>query len=198
MFYHIDGTVCEIEPSYTVIDCNGVGYCLFVTTNTLSYLHKGERVKLFVAESIGEANYDLYGFYSKAEKNCFEMLISVSGIGPKAAISILSYNTPESLAAAVINNDDKALSAAPGIGKKTALRVILELKDKIGSYYSDSDVSIPASASQMNKSTSANDAFAALNILGYNNSEISKALAGEDISGLSTEQIIKKALKNLG
>ena len=198
MFYHLNGTVCELEPNYTVIDCGGVGYFLNVTANTLSHLHKDEKVKLYVAESIGETNFDLFGFYSKAEKKCFEMLTSVSGIGPKAAMSILSYNTPESLAAAVISNDDKALSAAPGIGKKTALRVILELKDKIGSSFADS-ADIPAVAvSVKTGNTSANDAAAALNILGYSSSEVSKALAGIDLTGLSTEQIIKKALKNLG
>lgn len=198
MLYHIDGTVCELEPNFTVIDCDGIGFCLYVTANTLSYLHIGEKAKLFVAESIGETNFDLYGFYTKAEKKCFEMLTSVSGIGPKAAMSILSYNSPESLAAAVINNDEKALSAAPGIGKKTALRVILELKDKIGKNFADSSVIAPVSLASDKKNSETNDAYAALNILGYSNSEAAKALAGIDLSGLSTEQIIKRALKNLG
>ena len=109
-----------------------MGFALNVTTNTLSRLKPGERAKLFVSESIGETNFDLFGFCDKSEKRCFEMLIGVSGIGPKAALSILSYNSPESLALAILNDDVKALTVAPGIGKKIAQRVILELKDKIG------------------------------------------------------------------
>lgn len=195
MFYHIEGTVSEVAPNFVVIDCGGVGYGLNITVNTLSQIHTGERTKLYVAESITENSFDLFGFSTKSEKKCFDMLISVSGIGPKAAISILSYNTPEALAAAVINNNDKALTVAPGIGKKTALRVILELKDKLGKDLSDT-VSIPQFSTSSADKSKANDAYTALNVLGYNNSEIAKALSGVDISQMSTEQIIKTALKN--
>ena len=98
MFYHIDGVVSELEPGLAVIDCGGVGYALSVTANTLSGLRLGQRAKLYVSESIGENNFDLFGFLDKNERRCFEMLTSVSGIGPKAAMSILSHNTPEGLA----------------------------------------------------------------------------------------------------
>ena len=131
MFYHIEGTVTELEPNLVVLDCGGVGYALNATMNTVSYIHMGDKVKLYVAEAIGENNFDLYGFYTKGEKRCFELLVSVSGIGPKAALSILSYSTPETLALAIMNDDVKALTVAPGVGKKIAQRVILELKDKM-------------------------------------------------------------------
>lgn len=195
MFYHIEGIVAEIAPNFTVIDCSGVGYGISITAGTASALHIGEKFKLYISESIGDNNFDLYGFLSKTEKKCFDMLVTVSGIGPKAALSILSYNTPDGLASAIINNDEKALTVAPGIGKKTALRVILELKDKMGkNFSSSSEVSMDTSAKN---NAGTGDAFAALNILGYSNSEISKALSGVDLTGKTTEQIIKAALKNM-
>ena len=89
MFYHIEGTVTELEPGLIVLDCGGVGYALNATLNTVGCIHMGDKVKLYVAESIGENNFDLFGFYTKSEKRCFDMLVSVSGIGPKAALSIL-------------------------------------------------------------------------------------------------------------
>ena len=116
MFYHLEGTVAEFGQNLVVLDCGGIGFALNATTNTLSQLRAGEKTKLFVAESIGENNFDIYGFADKSEKSCFEMLVSVSGIGPKAALSILSYNTPAELALAILNNDVKALTVAPGIG----------------------------------------------------------------------------------
>ena len=119
MFYHIEGTVTELEPNLVVLDCGGVGYALNATMNTVSYIHMGDKVKLYVAEAIGENNFDLYGFYTKGEKRCFELLVSVSGIGPKAALSILSYSTPETLALAIMNDDVKALTVAPGVGKRS-------------------------------------------------------------------------------
>ena len=131
MFYHIEGNLVEVGQNLAVIDCGGVGYALNVTLNTLSCIKPGEKTKLYVSEIIKEDAFDLYGFYTKSEKRCFEMLVSVSGIGPKAALSILSANTPEGLALAIMNNNEKALTVAPGIGKKIAQRVILELKDKI-------------------------------------------------------------------
>ena len=131
MLYHIDGTVAELEPNLAVIDCGGVGFALNITAATAAALKPGAKAKLYVYEAIGEANFDLYGFVGKSEKRCFEMLTTVSGVGPKAALSILSYNSPEALAMAVINNDEKALTAAPGVGKRIAQRIILELKDKL-------------------------------------------------------------------
>ena len=120
MFYHLNGTVAELRQNLVVLDCGGIGFALNATLHTLSRLKTGEKAKLYVSESIGETNFDLFGFFEKTEKRCFEMLISVSGIGPKAALSILSYTTPEGLALAIMNNDLKTLTVAPGIGKKIA------------------------------------------------------------------------------
>ena len=114
-----------------VIDCNGVGYAVNTTTNTLSRLKLNDRAKLYISECIKEDSFDLYGFATLSEKRCFEMLLGVSGIGPKAAQAILCAATPEGLALAIMNGDDKAITAAQGVGKKIAQRVILELKDKV-------------------------------------------------------------------
>ena len=198
MFYHIEGTVAELAPNLAVLDCGGLGFALNVTTNTLSRLKPGERAKLFVSESIGETNFDLFGFCDKSEKRCFEMLIGVSGIGPKAALSILSYNSPESLALAVLNDDTKALTVAPGIGKKIAQRVILELKDKIGKELGEQSFSLPAVAAPSapageNKALS--DALAGLAVLGYSSQELSPVLKRMDLTGLDAQGIIKQVLK---
>ena len=200
MFYHIEGTVAELAPNLAVLDCGGLGFALNVTTNTLSRLKPGERAKLFVSESIGETNFDLFGFCDKSEKRCFEMLIGVSGIGPKAALSILSYNSPDSLALAVLNDDTKALTVAPGIGKKIAQRVILELKDKIGKDLGVTDWSMPAAASPAqpageNKALS--DAMAGLAVLGYSSAELGPVLRKMDCSGMDAQQIIKAVLKQM-
>ena len=196
MFYNIEGIISDIDVNQVVVECSGIGFLLNVSSYTLSNLKSGTRQKLYISESIGENNFDLYGFYSKVEKKFFDMLISVSGIGPKAAIAILSYNTPDALSSAIMNNDEKALCAAPGIGKKTAQRVILELKDKIdkinpGVVYTDF---APASTSTDRKAV--NDAVSALTVLGFSNSEIRSVLASADVSGMTTEQIIKFVLKN--
>ncbi len=125
MFYHLSGIVAETEPNLAVIDCGGVGYAVNVTHNTLAKLSVGDKAKLYISEIIRDEVFDLYGFADKNERRCFELLLSVSGLGPKAALSILSANTPEGLALAIMNNNEKALTVAPGVGKKIAQRVIL-------------------------------------------------------------------------
>ena len=183
MYYHIEGTVAELEPYIAVIDCGGVGYLLNVSLNTLSHLKVGERAKLFVSESIREDSFELYGFYGKSEKRCFEMLISVSGVGPKAALSILSSSTPEAL----------------GIGKKIAQRVILELKDKIAK--ENAAVGLPVSpasgAGSGQESGKLADAAAALSVLGYGAAEINAALRPLETDGMSVEEIVKAALRSM-
>ena len=198
MFYHIEGTVAELEPNLAVIDCAGIGFSLNASANTVSQLKKGSRAKLFVAESVSENAFDLFGFATKSEKRCFEMLTAVSGIGPKAALSILSYNTPESLALAILNGDEKALTIAPGIGKKIAQRVILELKDKMSKEMGGTslDFSLPVMASP-SAGNNVNDAIAALAVLGYSTADISPVLKKLDTGDMSTEQIIKTVLKNM-
>jgi len=199
MFYHIEGIVSEIEQNLAVIDCGGVGYALNATVNTLSNIKSGVKVKLYVSEAIGENNFDLYGFFTKSEKRCFEMLTAVSGIGPKAALSILSYNSPESLALAIMNGDEKALTVAPGIGKKIAQRVILELKDKISKELGSEQISLPTiPAAPTSGDSVLNDAMAALAVLGFSSAEIAPILKTVDVSGMSAEQIIKTVLKQKG
>lgn len=131
MFYYVEGLVAHVEPYLAVIDCGGVGYACRTTSYTISALKKGDKGKLFTYLNVREDAMELYGFASQEELNLFQQLISVSGVGPKAALSILSATTPANLALSIITGDEKALTCAQGIGKKIAQRVILELKDKL-------------------------------------------------------------------
>ena len=131
MFYHLAGTVSDIDINLAVVDCGGVGYAVNTTVNTLSKIKLNEKAKLYISEYIKEDSFELYGFATLSEKRCFDMLLTVSGIGPKAAQAILSAATPEGLAIAIMNGDEKAITVAQGVGKKIAQRVILELKDKV-------------------------------------------------------------------
>lgn len=197
MFYYIEGTVAEIEPNLIVLDCGGVGYALNTTVNTIASAAKGERCRLYVSESVREDAFDLYGFYSKNERRFFELLTSVSGIGPKAALSILSANTPDGLSLAVATGNEKALTVAPGIGKKIAQRVILELKDKIGKGDEFTDSGFTAPSAVPSDNSAVGDAVAALGVLGYNANEIAQVLKTTDTAGMSTEEIIKTVLKRM-
>lgn len=200
MFHHIEGKVTEMEPSTAVLDCGGIGFALNVTANTLAGLKLGEKAKLYVSESIGETNFDLYGFLDKSERRFFEMLISVSGIGPKAAMSILSHNTPEGLALAIISSDEKALTVAPGIGKKIAQRVILELKDKVSKEMDSTRAEIPAAFSTVPVQaggSEVNDALAGLTVLGYSSAEIAPIMKKMDAQDMTAEQIIRSVLKQM-
>ena len=199
MFYYLDGTVAEILPFLAVIDCGGVGYACKTTNNTLSSLKKGQRGKLYTYLNVGEGIFELYGFATQNELNSFKLLLSVSGVGPKAALAILSSTTPESLAMAIVTEDAKALTAAPGIGKKIAQRIILELKDKMaketasGLDFSGGRGS-PAPALFANKAT---EAVQALAVLGYSSQEVSIALKGVDVENLPLEEIIRQGLKKM-
>lgn len=198
MFNYIEGTVAETSPGGVVLDCGGIGYEINTSLNTLSALSVGKKARLYIAESIKEDAFDLYGFATKGERRSYGLLIGVSGVGPKAAISILSSNTPEKLAMSVISGDERALTSAPGVGKKIAQRIILELKDKIAR--DQKDFGLPDRAAETAAAIFENnklgDAAAALSALGYGAGEINAALRGVDISVLSTEEIIKRALKN--
>lgn len=199
MLYHIEGKVSEMEPALAVIDCGGIGFALNVTANTLAGLKLGEKARLYVSESIGENNFDLYGFLDKNERRFFELLISVSGIGPKAAMSILSHSTPEGLALAIISGNEKALTVAPGIGKKIAQRVILELKDKVSKEMSGSVPAMPSFAAvpSGNTAPAVNDAMAGLTVLGYSSAEIAPVLKKINTRDMTAEQIIKAVLKQM-
>lgn len=199
MFHHIEGVVSELEPYRAVLDCGGIGFELTVTLNTLGRLKLGERAKLYVSEAVREDSFDLYGFWSKSERRCYELLIGVSGVGPKAAISILSSGTPESLAMAIVSGDEKALTVAQGIGKKIAQRVILELKDKMAG--ETEGLALPRAPAAGGAAAPADkrlaDATAALAVLGYTPSEIAAALRGADPAGMDTESLVKYALRAL-
>ena len=196
MFYYLNGVVAEMEANLAVIDCGGVGYACATTNYTLSQLKKGERAKLYTYMNVREDAVDLFGFSSQSELHSFKLLLGVSGVGPKAALAILSTNTPANLAMAVVMGDEKALTAAPGIGKKIAQRIILELKDKLAkeqaSFGPDTGGSVPLTVLPNDK---AKEAGAALAVLGYSGSEVAAALKGIDIDTLPLEEIIRQALK---
>ena len=199
MFYYLDGTVAEILPGLAVIDCGGVGYACKTTNNTLAALKKGQRGKLYTHLNVGEGFFELYGFATQNELNSFRMLIGVSGVGPKAALAILSSATPEALAMAVVTEDAKALTAAPGIGKKIAQRIILELKDKMaretaGGLDFSGGKGVPAAPLFASKATEAAQALA---VLGYSSQEVQMALKGVDVENLPLEEIIRQSLKKM-
>ena len=196
MFYHLEGIVSDIDINLAVIDCGGVGYAVNTTANTLSRLKVKEKTKLYISEYIKEDCFDLYGFATLSEKRCFEMLLTVSGIGPKAAQAILSTSTPEALAMAIMNGDEKVITVAQGVGKKIAQRVILELKDKVSKEANVVAAEMPAVLTPAD-GDSRSDAVAALMVLGYSAPEINGVLRRMDVSGMTTEQIVKIALKNL-
>lgn len=200
MLYHIEGTVALMDAGLAVLDCGGVGYGLAVSNNTLAQLRLHEKARLYVVESIGEDHYDLYGFFTREEKRCFELLISVSGVGPKAALAILSTSTPDGLALAVLSGNEKALTLAPGVGKRIAQRVILELKDKIGKGNADMGTVAASTQSAAPLGGAAGkvaDAAAALAVLGYGNNEISEALKGIDAENAEVQDLVRTALKKL-
>ena len=196
MFYYLNGIVAETGPNLAVIDCGGVGYACATTNYTLAHLKRGEKSKLYTYLHVREEIFEIYGFSSQAELNSFKMLIGVSGVGPKAALAILSATTPDQLALAIVTGDEKSLTAAQGIGKKIAQRIILELKDKLAkeqtSFASDgAAVHIPA------RNDKSGEAAAALAVLGYTSQDISVALKGIDMDALPLEEIIRQALKKM-
>lgn len=199
MYYYVSGEVAHVEPYLAVIDCGGVGYACRTTTFTLSQIKKGDKAKLFTYLSVREDAMDLYGFASAEELKLFQQLISVSGVGPKAALSILSAGTPANLALAIITGDEKSLTAVAGVGKKLAQRIILELKDKLtkGQTVSAAGESVAGPAVTIIPQNKLSEASAALAVLGYSQAEINVALKGIDIDNQSLEQIIRLALKNM-
>ena len=199
MFYYVSGPVADIEPGLAVIDCGGVGYACATTNYTLSRLKKGTPAKLYTYLNVREDAMELFGFADQSELRSFKLLISVSGVGPRAALAILSAVTPQQLALAVVAGDEKALTAANGIGKKIAQRVILELKDKLakGQSFGTAGESYGGSGITVIPENKLSEASAALAVLGYSQGEINLALKGLDLEGLTLEQIIKAALKKM-
>lgn len=186
-----------MAPYLAVVDCGGVAYACRTTNHTLSQLTQGEMGKLFTYLYVREDLMDLYGFVTEEERNCFQMLIAVSGVGPKAALSILSATTPEGLALSIITGDEKALTVAQGIGKKIAQRIILELKDKLAKGQLPSSERYGGTGITLIPENKANEAAAALAVLGYGTNDIGLALQGIEIEQLPLEEIIRQALRKM-
>ena len=207
MFYYIEGKLAHLDYGFAVIDAGGVGYKLTITQNTYEsmppHLSVAEApvVRLYSYMAVREDGIELFGFYSETELESFKMLITVSGVGPKAALAILSVFTPDRLAMTIMNEDAKSIAKANGIGAKTAARSILELQDKISKTFSESarvpSTSDKAIASAPIGSSNLSDAQSALMVLGYTKAEIVAALRGVDIANKETNDIIRLALKNL-
>ena len=207
MFYYIEGKLAHLDYGFAVVDANGVGYKLTITQTTYEAMpphlsvSEAPTVRLYTYMAVREDGIELFGFASESELEAFKLLITVSGVGPKAATAILSLFTPDKLFITIMNEDTKAISKANGIGAKTAARIILELKDKVSKTYSESvptvqntsstNVSVPAGSSKLS------DAQSALLVLGYTKSEVVAALRGVELANRDTDDIIRIALKNL-
>lgn len=202
MFYYISGKLAYLEPSFAVIDAGGVGYKLTVSQTTFAQLSKNgdtDNTKLYTYMSVREDGIELYGFYSSEELDAYKLLITVSGVGPKAAIAILSQLTPQRLTVAILNDDKKSISQANGIGPKTAARIILELKDKLTrSPFTDveDDGALDGLAIPVN-SNNRSDALEALTALGYTRNEANNVLKTIDTANMELDDIIRLALKKI-
>ena len=195
MFYYLSGTVALVEANLAVIDCGGVGYACHTTNYTLARIKTGQQAKLYTYCNIKEDAFDIYGFSSRDELRLFELLIGVTGVGPASALAILSVLSPDQLTLSILTGDEKSITRAKGVGAKSAKRIILELKDKIGG---EVDFSAGAAASgpilpQGNNKVAL--ATAALSELGYSQAESAAALKGADTEHLSVEELIRYGLR---
>lgn len=206
MINFIKGTIVHSANSQIVVENNGIGYLIYVSAVTLSRLPQdGTEVTIFTNMQVREDNISLFGFLSQPELNLFNQLVTVSGVGAKVATNILSYLPPEELITAILSEDVESLTRCAGVGKKTAQRIVLELKDKMNKFYddittitalskgSDETSNLPVTGSSLPKT----EALAALLSLGYTRTEAMKALDSIDTSNLKTEEILKNALKKL-
>ena len=205
MFYYISGKLALLQPGFAVVDAGGVGYRLTISQNTYDSLPRSSAdahkdVRLYTYMAIREDDIELFGFASETELSSFKMLLTVSGVGPKAAISILSLLTPEKFALAVCTEDQKTISKASGIGPKTAARIILELKDKLMKETPPQKAAETLTAAITQPGTSQgklSEAQDALIVLGYSRAEALSAMQGLDISAMELEDIIRASLKKL-
>ena len=198
MFYYLSGILAHREAGIAVIDCGGVGYKLTISQNTLSELDKKagrtDKVKLFTYLAVREDDVELFGFYTEDELSTFKLLLTVSGIGPKAAMGVLSAFTPEGLAKAVSTEDTKSISRANGIGAKGAARIVLELKDKL-SYTGDASAApVKVGGTTPKSNSKLSEAAEALIALGYSRAEVNSVLAKINTAGLESGDIIRLAL----
>lgn len=199
MFYSLTGKIIYRDEQTVAISCGGVGFKCFTTRNSLAKLslENGE-VTVFTHLNVREDALDLFGFATNDELDAFKLLISVSGVGPKAALAILSELSPDAFAVAVASGDTKAITAANGVGPKLAQRVIMELKDKIANalFISEESSSVSTAVSTANSMGNTAEAIAALTSLGYSQTEASVAVSKLS-PNLSVEELIKGALKNM-
>ncbi len=196
MFYYLNGTVALLDAGLAVIDCGGVGYAVYTSAYSISQMKQGQPCRVFTHCNIREDAFDIYGFTSKEELNHFQMMLGVSGVGPKAALAILSAVPPKNFSLAILTGDEKALTAAQGVGKKLAQRIILELKDKLGSTQLDFSGGAEGAPAAVVSGSAVAEATAALAVLGYSQSEIGLALRGVD-TAQPVEEIVRRALRNL-
>ena len=197
MIYNIKGTLTVTDSSFIVVECGGVGFKCFASLNTIQNVGKtGQEVNVYTHLAVREDAMDLYGFSSLAELDAFKLLISVSGIGPKAAIAILSELTPDRLALCIASGDAKAITRAQGVGKKTAERVVLELKDKMTGIAGEENMQAVSGAASVGESSNSAEAVEALVALGYSQSDAAVTVGGMDKS-LSVDEMIRLGLKKL-
>ena len=195
MIYSLHGELTHWEAGLAVIECGGVGYACRTTINTLSKIRELNEVKLFTYLHVTENSLDMCGFADSAELASFKQLISVSGVGPKAALSILSDITPSKLALCIATGDSKTLTKSPGIGSKIAQRIVLELKDKVAKEQKFSSAELASVPVQGGSNIA--EAMTALQTLGFNPAQCGAALSGANPDS-SVEELIKFGLKNLG
>ncbi len=198
MFYYLNGILAYLDHNTCVVDCGGVGYKLTVSLNTATALSSkiDTKVKLFTHLAVREDGVEMFGFGSNEERECFNNLTSVSGVGPKVAMSILSVMRPDALALAICTEDVKAIAKAPGLGPKSAARIILELKDKISKEMFTSGGKLDTVPTKSSVSGNISEAAEALAVLGYDKSTILSVLKDSDPS-MKVEDLIKTALKKL-
>lgn len=193
MFYYLKGTVVHTSENFAVLDIGGIGFKIYSSLSSLSKITQNNNYIFYTYTNIREDAFDIYGFITQEELNFFEMLLSVSGVGPKAALAVLSALSPSGVAKAVLTNDAKAISAAQGVGIKTAQRIILELQSKISG--DDLLQNVSENDNFLNMSAN-NDAVAALMALGYNATEAKRAIAAAE-PGKTVEETITNALLKL-
>ncbi|HZX21040.1 MAG TPA: Holliday junction branch migration protein RuvA [Clostridia bacterium] len=191
MFEYLKGIVVDIVEDRIIVEVNGIGYRINSTTNSISKIMKGEHVIIYTHLVVREDELSLYGFVSTEELSMFQLLISVSKIGPRVASAILSTHTPNKLIAYILSKDIKLICKAPGVGKKTAERIVLELKDKVDKIGIEHDCTL------YNDENVDDEAVGALMALGYNKFEAEKAIRSIEDKDLTTEDILKNALKSL-
>ncbi len=195
MYDYIKGEVVSEEKDMVVVEAGGIGYRIFTTSQSLSHIKAGQTAKLFCHFVVREDAHTLYGFYSCEEREMFVRLTGVSGIGPKAALAVLSAMKISELAAAIITSDETALQKVPGIGKKTAQRIIIDLAEKISSSEIVGDADMAGGSVKMGVEA---EALAALVALGYNRSEAMRAVSSVKNLGDTSEELILMALKRMG